>query len=571
MQEDIELSKLTQFLELLASQGRTALLPALHAAQNLYGYIPEAAVAEISASLVVPLADVHSVISFYPLLHSEPVGKTIIKVCSDPVCANAGAEGFMRRLSLQMDEARLAGGDVGVLTIESVPCLGLCEHAPAVVMQGTTVARADTHSYEDLVEGKIRHPRSVVRSEVSVLSNNCGKNQVTWLVRYLAAGGYAGLRKALAKTPSEVIEEVKASGLSGRGGAAFPTGLKWESAAKAAGSTKYVVCNADEAEPGTFKDRVLLEDDPHRILEGMLITAYAIGAAKGYIYIRGEYLFQYNVMVQAVEEARKAGYLGSKVGGTDFAFDVELRRGAGAYVCGQETALIESIEGFRGMPRIKPPFPTSEGLFGKPTVINNVETLANIPYILRVGAAEYRKIGTEQSPGSKLFCLSGDVTLPGLYEVPFGITLRHLLEDLAGGVKGKKKFLGALFGGAAGAFAGPEHLDVRLTIEDLKAAGLPLGSGVITVFDETRDIREVCLRLATFFADESCAKCSPCQIGTRRQQEIMARLARGEKLSGDIELLKDTGWTMADSSICGLGQLAASAVLSAQKLWPELF
>ena len=388
MQEDIELSKLTQFLELLASQGRTALLPALHAAQNLYGYIPEAAVAEISASLVVPLADVHSVISFYPLLHSEPVGKTIIKVCSDPVCANAGAEGFMRRLSLQMDEARLAGGDVGVLTIESVPCLGLCEHAPAVVMQGTTVARADTHSYEDLVEGKIRHPRSVVRSEVSVLSNNCGKNQVTWLVRYLAAGGYAGLRKALAKTPSEVIEEVKASGLSGRGGAAFPTGLKWESAAKAAGSTKYVVCNADEAEPGTFKDRVLLEDDPHRILEGMLITAYAIGAAKGYIYIRGEYLFQYNVMVQAVEEARKAGYLGSKVGGTDFAFDVELRRGAGAYVCGQETALIESIEGFRGMPRIKPPFPTSEGLFGKPTVINNVETLANIPYILRVGAAE---------------------------------------------------------------------------------------------------------------------------------------------------------------------------------------
>jgi NADH-quinone oxidoreductase subunit F len=571
MQEVIELSKLTQFLEQLAPQGRTALLPALHAAQNLYGYIPEEAVAEISAQLVVPLADVQSVISFYPLLHSAPAGKTIIKVCSDPVCANAGAEGFMRRLSLQMDAALLAGSDVGVLTIESVPCLGLCEHAPAVVMQGTTVARADTHSYEDLVEGKIRHPRSVVRSEVSVLSNNCGKNQVTWLVRYLAAGGYAGLRKALAKTPSEVIEEIKASGLSGRGGAAFPTGLKWESAAKAPDSTKYVVCNADEAEPGTFKDRVLLEDDPHRILEGMLIAAYAIGAAKGYIYIRGEYLFQYNVMVQAVEEARKAGYLGSKIIGTDFVFDVELRRGAGAYVCGQETALLESIEGFRGMPRVKPPFPTSEGLFGKPTVINNVETLANIPYILRVGATEYRKIGTEQSPGSKLFCLSGDVTLPGLYEVPFGITLRHLLEDLAGGVKGKKKFLGALFGGAAGAFAGPEHLDVRLTIEDLKAAGIPLGSGVITVFDETRDIREVCLRLATFFADESCGKCSPCQIGTRRQQEILARLARGEKLPGDIKQLEDNGWTKSDSSICGLGQLAASAILSAQKLWPELF
>lgn len=570
MHEDIEITKLSQTLDELAPQGRTVLLPALHAAQNLYGYVSEAAAAEISVRLNVPITDVQSVISFYPLLHSKPAGKTVIKVCSDPVCVNAGAEGFMRRLSQQMDEARMAGKDLGVLTVESVPCLGLCEHAPAVVMQGTTVARADMHSYEDLVEGKIRHPRSVVRSEVSVLSNNCGKNQVTWLVRYLAAGGYAGLRKALTKTSAELIEEVKASGLFGRGGGAFPTGLKWESAAKAPGSPKYVVCNADEAEPGTFKDRVLLEDDPHRILEGMLITAYAIGASKGYIYIRGEYLFQYNVMVQAVEEARRAGYLGDNVIGSGFAFNVELRRGAGAYVCGEETALFESIEGNRGMPRIKPPYPTSEGLFGKPTVINNVETLANIPYILRVGAAEYRKIGTEKSPGPKLFCLSGDVTLPGLYEVPFGITFRHLLEDLAGGVKGKKKFQAALFGGAAGTFAGPEHLDVRLTIEDLTAAGLPLGSGVITILDETRDIREVCLRLATFFAEESCGKCSACQTGTRRQQEIMARIAQGSNLPGDIKLLEDISWTMPDASICGLGQLAASAVLSAQKRWPLL-
>jgi NADH-quinone oxidoreductase subunit F len=232
---------------------------------------------------------------------------------------------------------------------------------------------------------------------------------------------------------------------------------------------------------------------------------------------------------------------------------------------------MQSIEGYRGIPQVKPPYPSSTGLFGKPTVVNNVETLANIPYILRVGAAEYRKIGTQKSPGPKLFCLSGDVTMPGLYEVPFGISFRHLLEDLAGGVKGKKKFKAALFGGAAGAFAGPEHLDVSLTIEDLSAAGLPLGSGVITIFDETRDIREVCLRLATFFADESCGKCSPCQTGTRRQQEIIERIALGQKLGGDIELLEDVAWTRPDASICRLGQLATSAVLSAQKRWPELF
>jgi len=571
MPEEIEPTKLSRTLDRLAPQGRTALLPALQAAQDLYGYIPAAAEVEIAQRFNLPLDDVQGVIRFYSQLHSQPAERTVVKVCSDPVCANAGAEGFMRRLSQQMDEARAAGKDLGVLTIETVPCLGLCEHAPAVVMQGTTVARADTHSYEDLVEGKIRHPRSVVRSEVSVLSNNCGKNQVTWLVRYLAAGGYSGLRKALAKSPAEVIEEVKASGLRGRGGGAYPTGLKWESAANAPGEQKFVVCNADEAEPGTFKDRVLLEDDPHRILEGMLICAYAVGASKGYIYIRGEYLFQYNVMAQAVEEARKAGYLGSSVIGTNFAFDVELRKGAGNYVCGEETALFASIEGYRGIPRVKPPYPAVSGLFGKPTVINNVETLANIPYILRVGAQEYRKIGTQQSPGPKLFCLSGDITLPGLYEVPFGITLRHLVEGLAGGVKGKKKFKAALFGGAVGAFAGPELLDVRLTIEDLDAAGLPLGSGVITIFDETRDLREVCLRLANFFADESCGICAACKDGTRRQQQIMDRIAHGQIESSDLIQLQDTAWTAPEMSICGLGQLASSAILSAQKRWPELF
>jgi NADH-quinone oxidoreductase subunit F len=357
----------------------------------------------------------------------------------------------------------------------------------------------------------------------------------------------------------------------GRGGAAFPTGTKWEGARAAPGQPKFVVCNADESEPGTFKDRVLLEDDPHRTLEGLLIAAYAIGASRGYVYIRGEYPRAYRVMQAAVDEARAAGYLGAAGPGSGLACEVELRLGAGAYICGEETALFESIEGKRGFPRVKPPFPTTHGLFGCPTAINNVETLCNVPLILAHGAAAYRQTGTQRSPGPKLFCVSGDVARPGLYEVPFGVTLRHLLFDLAGGVVGGRRLQAVLFGGAAGAFATERDLDVALTFEDLRAAGLPLGSGVIMVFDETRDLRDVLRRLARFFAHESCGKCYPCQIGTQRQLEILERLAAGRLLPGDRERLSDVGWTMTDASLCGLGQTAASAVLSALQRWPELF
>jgi NADH-quinone oxidoreductase subunit F len=279
-------------------------------------------------------------------------------------------------------------------------------------------------------------------------------------------------------------------------------------------------------------------------------------------------------MLQAIDhalhEAREARLLGENILGSGYSFDIEVRVGAGAYICGEETALFESIEGKRGFPRVKPPFPTTHGLFQKPTIINNVETFCNVPLLISLGAAEYRKIGTEKSPGPKLFCLSGDVEKPGLYEVPFGVTLRELL-DMAGGVANGKKLQSLLFGGAAGAFATAEHLDVKMTFEDLRAAGLPLGSGVVMVFDETRDMRDVLKRLGHFFAHESCGKCYPCQIGTQRQKEILNRLAAGRVLKGDLLRLQDVGWTMTDASLCGLGQTAASAVLSAIKLWPNLF
>jgi len=331
-----------------------------------------------------------------------------------------------------------------------------------------------------------------------------------------------------------------------------------------------VICNADESEPGTFKDRVLLEDDPHSSLEGTILAGYAVGAEVGYLYIRGEYRKAENIVRNAIDEARRQGYLGANILGSEFGFDIEIRSGAGAYICGEETALFESIEGKRGFPRIKPPFPTTHGLFGKPTVVNNVETLANVPLIIRGGSQAFRERGTEESPGTKLFCLSGDVARPGLYEVEFGVPLRHLLEDLGGGVVGGE-LQGILFGGAAGAFATAQHLDVKMTFEDLKEAGLPLGSGVVMVFNEARDMRQVLRGLAHFFADESCGKCYPCQLGTQRQYEILTELAKGNYQPGDVERLTDVGWTMTDASLCGLGQTAATAVLSAIDTWPELF
>lgn len=571
---NLDLSVLDPILAEWKTKGRTALLPALHAAQAQFGYIPEEAAAAIGQALGVPLVEVWGVIDFYALFYRHPVAETVIHVCSDPACAMAGADAMMKLLARRYAPA--AAGEPPQVLVEHAPCLGLCEYAPALSVSGRQVAPAAPDTYEALVNAEMGgprpgRPRSRVYRECAVLTANCGLGDTTWLEAYVQGGGYGGLRAALRRAPSEVTGEVKAAGLVGRGGAAFPTGIKWESAAQAEGQPKYVVCNADEAEPGTFKDRVLLEDDPHRVLEGLIICAYAVGAAAGYIYIRGEYQFQFETMRRAVEEAREVGFLGKNILGSGFSFDVELRLGAGAYICGEETALFESIEGKRGFPRVKPPFPTTHGLFGRPTVINNVETLANVPYILSAGAEAYRSLGTAQSPGPKLFCVSGDVQRPGLYEVPFGVSFRHLLEDLAGGMRPGRSYHAALFGGAAGAFAGPADLDVRLTFEDLRAAGLPLGSGVITVFDDTRDLRDVLLRLGRFFAEESCGKCYPCQIGTQRQYEILQRLAQGRLLPGDAQRLFDTGWTMTDASLCGLGQTAASAVLSAARLWPDIF
>ncbi|MGW8250774.1 MAG: NADH-quinone oxidoreductase subunit NuoF [Anaerolineales bacterium] len=568
---NFNLQPLDSILAEFASGDRSALLPALYAAQSYYGYLPEPVAARVGQALGVPLADVYGVIDFYSMFYSQPAGETVIQLCGDPACALAGAEDILYRLCRHLDMPGPGVSPDGKFGIERAPCLGLCEHAPAALVGETPLGQLDPKQVESILEGIGTAPHARVGGDVRILTTNCDKGRPTSLEEYRESGGYAGLRKALSQPPQAIIAEVKASGLVGRGGAAFPTGVKWEGTASAEGQPKYVVCNADESEPGTFKDRVLMEGDPHRLLEGMLIAAYAVGAHHGYIYVRGEYSYAANVLSWALEEARQAGLLGENILGSGYNLDIEIRRGAGAYICGEETALFESIEGKRGFPRVKPPFPTTHGLFSKPTVVNNVETLCNIPTIIAHGAKTYRQLGTAKSPGPKLFCVSGDIARPGVYEVPFGASLRHLLFGLAGGVPAGRKMQAILFGGAAGTFATPDHLDVRLTFEDLRQAGLILGSGVIMVFDERRDLRDTFTQLARFFAHESCGKCYPCQLGTQRQYEILERIAGGGAIAGDVGRLTDVGWTMTDSSLCGLGQTAATAVLSAIKLWPELF
>ncbi len=553
---------LDQLLAPYAGQGRTMLLPALHAVQQAHGHIGFEAATAIARALDVPVADVFGVVEFYTLFSATPRGQHTIRVCHGPVCRAQGADQVAQALSAHLGVAEGETTPDGQWTLERFPCLGLCEHAPAVLVDDRAVAPADpAHPEAVLHPTPEDEPKPVVGGSVRVLTAWDDPTQPRSLRAYRAAGGYRALEQAL--PAEEIIARVKASGLFGRGGAAFPTGLKWQFAAQAPARPKYVVVNADESEPGTFKDRALLEADPHAVLEGALLAARAIAAEKIYIYLRGEYGRAYRILQRAVHEARDAGFVGPQAG-----VEVEIRRGAGAYVCGEETALFESIEGKRGFPRLKPPYPTTHGLFGKPTVINNVETLAAVPFIVREGPEAYRAWGTAESPGPKLFPISGDVARPGVYEAPFGITLGELLA-LAGGPQGEVQAI--LLGGAAGFFVGPDALQVPLTLEDLRAAGLALGSAAVMVFNTQRDLRQVLLDVAHFFAEESCGKCYPCQLGTQRQYELLQRIFAGRAQPQDLALLDDVGWTMTDASLCGLGQTAANAVLSARRLWPHLF
>jgi NADH-quinone oxidoreductase subunit F len=535
-----------------AREQRHLLLPALHAVQDVSGSVSRGALSYICDRLTIPPAEAYGVATFYALFDVDGAGGPSIHVCDDIVCAQYGAEEVC---------AQLEGNGV---EYQRSPCLGQCDRAPAAMFHQpgigygnsapVTSETVESPVFDELAPGMVHQDPAQL-----TLLRRIGKVDPTSLDSYVEAGGFETLSKAREIGADAVIAELKKSNLRGRGGAAFPIGIKWEGVRNAAGSEKYVIANGDESEPGTFKDRLLMEGDPFAVVEALALYGFATGATKGFIYVRGEYPTAEKRLRSAIEQSR--GFL-------DDSFDIEVRRGAGAYICGEETALFASIEGHRGEPRQKPPFPTQSGVFGKPTGINNVETLLAALEVIAQGGEAFAAIGTEESTGPKLFCVSGAVTRTGVYEVRFGATLGHLLE-LAGGIRDDRDLGAVLLGGAAGVFSDSSALHVPLTFEDTRAAGTTLGSGSIIFFDDQTDFGPVLRRIAQFFRDESCGQCVPCRIGTVRQEEALARLSANRPLgtvADEKRRLDDLALVMTDASICGLGQTAASAVQSAMRL-----
>jgi NADH-quinone oxidoreductase subunit F len=574
---------------------RDLLLPVLHSLQEKVGWISKAALGYLCARLDIAPAEAFGVASAYELLSLEPMSQVVVHVCDDIACiARTGSDpcGAVRAAHGP------PGEEQGGLSWKPSPCLGHCEHGSAALVQRSgegggraTVAPFDGAALERVATSVAPVPElgtsapapapasraaemalpvalvpqaSSDRSSLRLL-RRVGVVDPTSIDAYRAAGGYEALRRALSLGPEGVLNELKAANLLGRGGAAFPTAAKWSAVAHNPVRPHFFVANADESEPGTFKDRVLLETDPFALVEAVTIAGVVTGAERGFVYLRGEYPLAEERLEGAIAQARAHGLLGDDVMSSGHVFELEIRRGAGAYIAGEETALFNSIEGLRPEPRNKPPFPVDRGLFGKPTGINNVETLLCVLEVLSIGGAEFASIGTASSSGTRLFCVSGCVSSPGLYEVPFCTTLRELL-DLAGGVRGGRELRSVLLGGAAGSFVLPEQLDIELSFEAVRSAGTTLGSGVVMVMDDTVDIAQILQRIAQFFRDESCGQCVPCRVGTVRQEELLERLSSRRPL-GSVQaeraLLADLGTVMRDSSICGLGQTASSAIESA--------
>jgi NADH:ubiquinone oxidoreductase subunit F (NADH-binding)/(2Fe-2S) ferredoxin len=511
-----------------------------------------------------------------------PFYRSHILVCSGTACLLKSSAAIHSALVTEIEKRGLSNE----IKVVETGCLGISDKGPVMVIypEGITYCHLKVADIPEIVEehllkgrpvqrlmyrdempGQVEGPKAARQKETRVILQNVGVIDPTSIEEYIASGGYEAVGKALTQmTPDQIINIVKDAALKGRGGAAFPTGLKWELTRKSSGEQKYVICNADEGEPGNFKDRLVLEGDPHSVVESMIIAGYAIGASKGYVYIRGEYQQSVEHLRLAICEAREKGLLGKDIFGSGFDFDIEILEGAGAYVCGEETALIESLEGRRGESTVKPPYPPTQGLWGMPTVINNVETLASVRHIILNGADWYKQLGTEKSSGTKVFSPCGDVLYPGVYEVRFGTTVREVLYELAGGTKSGKDFKAALVGGPAGVCIGKESLDRTFAFEDLSP-----GAGALIVIDETKCIVDLVRNCLKFFLHESCGQCIPCREGTKRLFETADRWSQGLGEAGELELMKELASSMAISSRCGLGQAAGTAFLTSLDLFPD--
>ena len=516
-----------------------------------------------------------------------------VLICGGTGCTSSGS----KQIQEAFDAAIVENGLSEEVKVVQTGCFGLCALGPVVIVypDGTFYSRVTAEDVKEIVSEHLLKGRIVdrlvyndvgemaeqidngslndtafYRAQKRVALRNCGVINPENIEEYIALDGYAALGKALTEmTPQQVIDEITKSGLRGRGGGGFPTGIKWSLAAKNHADQKYVACNADEGDPGAFMDRSVLEGDPHALIEAMAIAGYAIGATRGFVYVRAEYPIAVERLQIAIDQAREYGLLGKDIFGTGFEFDMELRLGAGAFVCGEETALMTSIEGKRGEPRPRPPFPAVKGLFGKPTVLNNVETYANIPQIILKGADWFTSMGTEKSKGTKVFALGGNITHTGLVEVPMGTTLRTIVEEIGGGIPGGKKFKAAQTGGPSGGCIPSDYLDIPIDYDNLLEIGSMMGSGGLIVMDEDTCMVDIAKFFLEFTVDESCGKCTPCRIGTKRLLEMLDKITNGQGTLEDIDKMEELCYYIKKNSLCGLGQTAPNPVLSTLKFFRD--
>jgi NADH-quinone oxidoreductase subunit F len=520
-------------------------------------------VTEAAQALKVPPHKAYGMATFYSMLSFEE-RKKVMRVCDGPVC-------WLKRASETQSALESAAGENW--TVERSSCLGLCDRAPAVLIEDEQAGPISPDDATKACEGWHGIPTDYSQprdGEVRVMMANAGKIDPDEIDSALEYGAYDGLKSALQKTPEEVLELVEKSGLQGRGGAGFPVGRKWKFVAGAKGTPKYIICNADESEPLIFKDRVLIDTNPHQLLEGMLIGGYACGASEAWTYIRGEYEYQAQRLERAIQQAEEKGYLGDNILDSGFSFKIHVHRGAGAYICGEETALIESLEGKRGEPRLRPPYPPSYGFRGQPTAVNNVESFAAVPHIARNGAEWWKSLSDYETPGTKLYMILGHIKNPGLFEAPFGLTLRQLIDDFGGGLLEGSEFKFALCGGAAGTIVDENYLDIPIDFASSQK-GISLGAGSFMICDQSVSPVAFLRELLHFFAVESCGKCTPCRVGTHRAHEILSRMAEGNGQEGDIAELKALSDNMLLASFCGLGQSVPISMNSAMNYFAEAF
>jgi len=563
---------------------RSALIPMMMYAQDEFGFVSDEMIAEIANRLGLRAVEVEETLAYYSMLRRKPMGKYHVQVCTNVACMLRGGYDILDQAKKRLEIGHKETTEDGVFSLEEVECIGACTGAPAMQVnydfyENLTIQKFD-RILEDFDKGRKPAPEPVISGalhdrhplETPLISSRWGIKDSRKIDVYLKNGGYNALEKALKQmTPETIIDEVKKSSLRGRGGAGFPTGMKWSFVPKDSPKAKYVICNADESEPGTCKDRPLMEMDPHQLIEGMVIAGRAIGANRGFIYIRGEYRYVLDLVEEAIQEAYQRGYLGKNILDSGFEYDLLIHTGAGAYECGEESALMESLEGKRGYPRIKPPFPAVVGLYGCPTIINNVETLSAVPAIINEGGETYANRGTPKNGGTRLLCVAGHVNKPGIYEIPLGMNMKKFIYEMAGGIPNGKKLKAVIPGGSSCPIMTADEIDIPMDYDSVAKAGSMLGSGGMVVMDEDACMVDMARRIMHFYAHESCGWCIPCREGTSWLRKMLERFHAGLGRPEDIDLVGELAKNMLGRTFCPLGDAAALPTISIVQKWRNEF